>query len=51
MDWSYELLSPDERGMLGELSVFAGSFGLAPVAEVCTDGDETAALEVIDRLA
>jgi len=51
MDWSYELLSPDERGMLGELSVFAGSFGLAQGAEVCTGGDVAAALDVIDRLA
>jgi predicted ATPase len=51
MDWSYELLSPEERGMLGELSVFAGSFGLAQAAEVCTGGDVAAALEVTDRLA
>jgi len=51
MDWSYELLSPDERGVLGELSVFAGSLGLAQAAEVCTGGDAAAALEVIDRLA
>jgi predicted ATPase/DNA-binding SARP family transcriptional activator len=51
MDWSYELLSPEERGMLGELSVFAGSLGLAQAAEVCASGDVAAALEVIDRLA
>jgi predicted ATPase/DNA-binding SARP family transcriptional activator len=51
MDWSYELLSPEERGMLRELSVFAGSFGLAQVADVCADGEQTAALGVIDRLA
>jgi predicted ATPase/DNA-binding SARP family transcriptional activator len=51
MDWSYELLAADERRFLGELSVFAGSFGLAQVAEVCGGGDELAALEVIDRLA
>jgi predicted ATPase/DNA-binding SARP family transcriptional activator len=51
MDWSYELLSPDERRVLGELSVFAGSFGLAPAAQVCTGGDVAAALDVMDRLA
>ena len=51
MDWSYELLSADERRVLGELSVFAGTFGLAQVAEVCSDGDPLAALEIIDRLA
>ena len=50
MDWSYELLSAAERGVLGELSVFAGTFGLAQAAEVC-GRDELAALEVIDRLA
>jgi predicted ATPase len=51
MDWSYELLSSEERGMLQELSVFAGAFGLAQVAEVCAGSDQAAALEVIDRLA
>ena len=51
MDWSYELLSAQERRVLGELSVFAGTFGLAQVAEVCSGGDPLAALEIIDRLA
>jgi len=51
MDWSYELLSPEERGALHELSVFAGGFGLAQVAEVCARGDEAAALDLIDKLA
>ena len=51
MDWSYELRSAQERRVLGELSVFAGTFGLAQVAEVCSDGDPLAALDVIDRLA
>ena len=51
MDWSYDLLSVHERRVLGELSVFAGSFGLAQVTEVCSGGDQAAALEVIDRLA
>ena len=51
MDWSYELLSPEERQMFGELSVFAGTFGREQAAVVCGRGDEVAALEVIDRLA
>jgi predicted ATPase len=51
MDWSYDLLSAEERRVLGELSVFAGSFGLPQAAEVCGAGDELAGLEVIDRLA
>ena len=50
MDWSYDLLSAAERRVLGELSVFAGTFGLAQVAEVC-GGDQVNAWEVIDRLA
>ena len=51
MDWSYDLLSAEERRVLGELSVFAGSFGLAQAAEVCGGGDQVNAWEVIDRLA
>ena len=51
MDWSYELLSAAERRVLGELSVFAGTFGLAQAAEVCGGRDLLEALEVIDRLA
>ena len=51
MDWSYDLLSAEERRVLGELSVFAGTFGLAQAAEVCSGGDQLAGLEVIDRLA
>ena len=51
MDWSYDLLSAEERRMLGELSVFAGTFGLAQVAEVCGGGDQLDAWEVMDRLA
>jgi predicted ATPase/class 3 adenylate cyclase len=51
MDWSYDLLDAGERRVLGELSVFAGTFGLAQAADVCSGGDQLAALEVIDRLA
>ena len=51
MDWSYQLLPPQERRVLGELSVFAGTFGRAQAAEVCGGGDQARALEVIDRLA
>ncbi len=51
MDWSYDLLSDQERRVLGELSVFTGTFGLVQVAEVCSGGDQVVALEVVDRLA
>src|SRR5262249_40395052 len=50
MDWSYELLSQQERALLGRLSAFAGGFGLDAVAKVCLGGDETQALELVGRL-
>ena len=45
IDWSYDLLSEDERAVLAGLSVFAGGFSLAGVAAICVDGDDTRALE------
>ncbi len=51
IDWSYDLLDAGERLVLAELSVFAGGFGLAQAAEICSGGDQDVALEVIDRLA
>ena len=51
IDWSYDLLDATERRVLTELSVFAGTFALAQAAEVCSGGDQLAALEVIDGLA
>jgi predicted ATPase/DNA-binding SARP family transcriptional activator len=51
MDWSYDLLSPQERRVLSELSVFAGSFGLGQLTEVCSAGNQAVALEAVDRLA
>lgn len=47
LDWSYRLLDDDERDLLQDLSVFAGSFPLSAVGLVCgcleaeRDGDGT----------
>ena len=50
MDWSYELLGPDEQRLLARLSVFPGGATVTSVAAVCLDGDEAAAEGLIERL-
>ena len=50
IDWSYDLLSEDERALLDRLSVFVGGFSLAAVAAICLDGDEERALELVQQL-
>ena len=52
VDWSYDLLSPDEKTVLNTLATFAGGFSLDAVERVC-DGDvskETTVLDVVERL-
>jgi non-specific serine/threonine protein kinase len=41
VDWSYGLLSEEERIILRRIAVFAGGFGLDAVEAVCTDGNVT----------
>lgn len=49
LDWSWDLLSDEERRMLGWLSVFRGGFELEAVEEVCDTGG-TWPLDLLDQL-
>ncbi|CAM5618268.1 LuxR family transcriptional regulator [Streptomyces spiroverticillatus] len=40
IDWSHELCSPQEKLLWARLSVFAGSFDLTAVEEVCSDDED-----------
>jgi predicted ATPase len=52
VDWSYELLEPDEQRVFERLSIFTGGATLAAARAVCADGDvDPAAVEsVLGRL-
>jgi predicted ATPase len=39
VQWSYDLLSPQERTLLARVSVFAGGFSLEACEQVCSGGD------------
>jgi len=43
VDWSHDLLAPEEQALLARLSVFAPGFDLAAVEAVCAGGAEGAA--------
>jgi predicted ATPase/DNA-binding CsgD family transcriptional regulator len=55
IDWSYDLLTPEERAMADRLSVFAGGWTLAAAeavtAPVAGTAGGTADWQVLDRLA
>jgi predicted ATPase/DNA-binding winged helix-turn-helix (wHTH) protein/Tfp pilus assembly protein PilF len=50
IDWSYDLLSAQERALLCRLSVFAGGATLDAVQSVCS-GDGVEAVAVLDMLS
>jgi predicted ATPase/DNA-binding SARP family transcriptional activator len=50
VDWSYDLLDPNEQLLFARLCVFAGSFGLDAAEEVCS-GRDVAKAEVSLLLA
>ena len=50
LDWSHNLLEPEEQVVFRRLSVFSGGFELEAVEAVCA-GDDLDAAEVVDVLA
>jgi len=50
IDWSYDLLGPEERSVFDRLSVFAGSWTL-DAAEAVASGGDVAEWQVLDLLA
>ncbi|MFI0978177.1 ATP-binding protein [Streptomyces sp. NPDC021093] len=53
IDWSHDLCSEPERLLWARLSVFAGSFDLTAVEEVCSDDEEHGSLarsEILEHL-
>ena len=52
LDWSYDLLQPDERCLLARLSTFVGGFTLAAAEQVCGTSplSPSAVLDVLEAL-
>ena len=52
IDWSYDLLNPEERQLLGRMSLFSGDFGADAVEAVCAQPplDSGNVLDALGRL-
>lgn len=48
MDWSYDLLSPDEKALFNRLGIFNGGWSLQTMEAVCAEGIE---LDILDGVA
>ncbi len=50
IDWSYRLLTPDEKALFERLSVFQGGFSLESAMDVCQDAATLDAFTVLELL-
>ena len=50
IDWSYDLLTDEEKTLFERLSVFAGGSTLEAIEEVCNPGEDLEVLEGVDSL-
>ena len=50
IDWSYDLLSENERLLLQRLSVFAGGWTLEAAEEVCAGEDDISTYDILELL-
>jgi len=50
IDWSYDLLNPQEQALFKRLGIFAGGFSLAAATAVCA-GDDLDEIDILDLLS
>ena len=50
LDWSYQLLSPSEKRLFAFLAVFAGSFSLDAIEDVCCETGDADVLSGLESL-